>query len=222
MGDAARHSSSAVRRCLATFWWQECLCRGSYRRTRGSADRRFGVYVSGTQKQPDGHVDTIRSMLESPEIERYCPEMGCPQITKLGHQRGWSRDRLVTHGGFVVEAFGLDSSIRGIRLGDARPGFFVLDDIDGALDTTATAQKKLNALIQDILPAGLMEDRAVLAIQNLVIPGGVFAQLASDEPPLLVDRILSGPIPALQGIAWGEEELEDGRKVELPIAGEAT
>jgi hypothetical protein len=53
----------------------------------------------------------------------------------------------------------------------------------------------------------------VLAIQNLVLPQGVFARLAgsADKPAdFLVDRIVSGPIPAIQGMTYVER---DGRFV---------
>jgi hypothetical protein len=58
-----------------------------------------------------------------------------------------------------------------------------------------------------LLPAGA-EDRAVLAIQNLVHPTSIFARFADptihtgNEPPPLANRILSGPVPAVEDLTY--------------------
>src|SRR5690606_18146068 len=54
-------------------------------------------------------------------------------------------------------------------------------------------------------------DVAILAIQNLISPDGVFARLAKQPgeegaADFLVNRIISGPIPALYDMAYEQDE----------------
>jgi len=55
---------------------------------------------------------------------------------------------------------------------------------------------------------GLLDDLAVLAIQNLIISNGIFSQLADGRAEFLSDRIVSGPFPAVDGLTV--EQREDG------------
>lgn len=187
-----------------------CVVLGHRRR------RRYGLYVSGTQAKADDHVGTVASMLESKEVQNADPGLGDRAIGKFGSAKGWRHNRLRTASGFTIDAAGLDRDIRGAKLDDARPDFIVLDDVDDARDSPDTISKKLRAITRDILPAG-SEDCAVVAIQNLVSETGVFAQLAKDPPSFLTNRILSGPLPALDGAT---AQLIDGRWTLL--AGEPT
>lgn len=171
--------------------------------------RKYGLYLSGTQDQADDHVSTVSAMLESPEIAAAYPLLSDRELTKFGTARGWRRNRLWTASGLVVDAIGLDASKRGAKLGSSRPDFMVLDDLDGELDSLSTVDGNLQRLSRKLLPAG-SEDCAVLAIQNLVIPHGVFARLARHEgapaTDILSNRVLSGPIPALRDLVWEQGE----------------
>ena len=88
--------------------------------------------------------------------------------------------------------------MRGAKVDEDRPDFLVIDDIDDPHDSPGVVAKKLRILGRSLLPAGT-STLAVLAIQNLVHPDGVFARLVDNTAEILGDRILSGPVPALIG-----------------------
>lgn len=162
--------------------------------------RKYILYLSGTQEQADKHVNTIASMLESCGVER--------ALTKYGHSKGWRRNRLRAARGFTIDALGLDTAVRGIKVEEKRPGMIILDDIDELKDTPEIVKKKEDVLTQTILPLGA-PDCAVLGVQNLVHKNSIFSHLAGDAD-YLADRHVSGPFPALRNF---EYKLQDGKWV---------
>jgi hypothetical protein len=124
-------------------------------------------------------------------------------VGKFGNSKGWRRNRLRTAAGFTVDALGLDTAARGVKLEDQRPDLIVIDDIDSESDSPETTQKRITTLTRKLLPAGLPHT-AILAVQNLVHPDSVFAQLVDGRADMLNDRILSGPHPALVDVVYDE------------------
>lgn len=181
--------------------------------------RKYCWYVRETQDQADGSVTNVNDMLESSSVAEYYPLLGEREIGKYGQVRGWRRNRLWTAAGYVVDAVGLDTAVRGAKVKEARPDFIILDDIDGKHDTPRTTEKKIQTLTTSLLPAG-SQNVAVLAIQNLIIPNGIFSRLANvaqTPAEFLADRIVSGPFPAVHNM---EIEQRDGRF--FIVAGEAS
>ena len=170
--------------------------------------RKFALYVCATQAQADDHVQNIAGMLESATVETHYPALTERAVSKYGNSKGWRRSRLRTASGFTVDAIGLDTTARGVRLDEYRPDLIIFDDIDGELDTLATTEKKIEQITKKILPAE-GEHAAVLAIQNLIISDGVFARLADGRADFLQDREVIGPIPALENFSY--EQRNDGR-----------
>lgn len=171
--------------------------------------RRYGLYVSETQDQADDHVSNVAALLESPVLESVYPELGSRLVGKYGSSKGWRRNRLRTAANFTVDAIGLDTAARGIKLESDRPDFLVFDDIDGELDTDKSTKKKIKILTKRLLPSGAT-DLAVLGMQNLVQPDGVFAQIADGRADFLAGRIVSGPHAAIRGL---EYQLQNGQYV---------
>jgi len=167
--------------------------------------RRYGIYVSETQDQADDHVANVAAMLESPTIELAYPDLGERLMGKFGTSKGWRRNRIRTKTGFTLDAMGLDSAARGVKLEDQRPDFMVFDDIDGELDTDERVEKKIKTITRKLLPAG-SQDCAILMVQNLVHENSIFARLSDGRADFLRDRIVSGPIPAIWDLEY--EELE--------------
>jgi hypothetical protein len=170
--------------------------------------RRYGLYVSGIQEKADDHVANVGSILESPAIETFYPEMASRLVGKYGNSKGWKRNRLRTQHGFTIDALGLDAAARGAKLDDARPDFIVFDDIDEETDSLATVEKKVKQLTRKVLPAGA-RDVAILGVQNLVHPESVFARLAGSAATpadFLATRTVSGPIPAIRGMEYVQDE----------------
>lgn len=178
--------------------------------------RRYGLYVCETQDQADDHVQNIAGLLESRQVEVYYPRLAERAVSKYGNSRGWRRNRLRTASGFTIDAIGLDSAARGAKVDEHRPGYMVLDDLDGELDSAATADKKTLTLTRKLLPAGA-GDMAVLAVQNLVHSNSIFARLADGRADFLLDRVVSGPHPAVEGLVT--EQRGDRQVI---IAGRAT
>lgn len=182
--------------------------------------RRYLLYVCRTQDQADDHVQTIGNILESVAIERHYPALASPMVGKHGNSKGWRVNRLRCASGFTVDAVGLDTATRGVKLDEQRPDGIILDDIDHEHDSAATVAKNRTTITHGLLPAGT-PDVAVLAVQNLIRRDGIFADLAGMEvpdasgrpvqgPTFLQDRILSGPVPALVDM---EHETVDGKVV---------
>lgn len=163
--------------------------------------RRYVLYVRATQEQADNSVDNIASLLESPIFSQAYPEASNKQVGKYGQAKGWRRNRLRAANGFTVDAFGLDTSMRGVKVEQQRPDLIILDDIDAKKDTIATTLKKIDQITTSILPAG-SADYAVLAIQNLIISNGFFASMANNTADYLLDRRVIGPIPAIQNLEY--------------------
>jgi hypothetical protein len=182
--------------------------------------RRYGWYVSETQTQADDHVQNVATLLESDAFATGYPRLSERRVGKFGNQRAWRRNRLWTASGYVLDALGLDTAARGVKLEEARPDLMIFDDLDRQSDGPAIVETKIRALTRAILPAGA-DDLAVLAIQNLIHDQGIFARLAGladERADFLADRIVSGPHPALLDACY--EQTADGRH--LIVSGTPT
>ena len=153
---------------------------GAPRLAEGRAPRRYCVYVRETQKQADDSVSNIREMLESDRLGVYYPALGQPSLGKHGLRKGWRRQRLIAASGYVIDALGLDTAARGLKVGVLRPDLIIFDDIDGRHDARSKTRKKIETITDSILPMGT-EHCAVLVIQNRMIPNGVVRRL-EDRP----------------------------------------
>jgi len=183
--------------------------------------RRYGLYVCGTQPQADDHVGNVGAMLQGDRVERWYPAMAARLVDKFGTSKGWRRNRLRTATGFTVDAIGLDTASRGVKLEDQRPDFIVIDDIDVHDDSPREVKRKIDALTKGLFPAG-SPDVAILGIQNLIHRDGVFARLASNRAKFLARRTVSGPIPAVRGLVTRHEPQPDGTGRDVIVAGEPT
>jgi hypothetical protein len=169
--------------------------------------RNYVLYVSGTQEQADDHVVSMAGMLESRRIELAYPEMSKRLVGKYGSSRGWRRDRLRTATGFTVDALGLDTASRGVKLEDQRPDVIVFDDIDTDGDTDKEVRKKVRIITRRLLPAATQSGiAAIIFAQNLVHERSIAALLCGRHPDpkgaqiddFLVDRRVIGPVPAVR------------------------
>lgn len=175
--------------------------------------RRFGLYVSGTQDQADQHVGNIAELFEHQGVER--------SVGKYGNSRGWRRNQLRTATGFSIQAIGLDTAARGIKMGQYRPDLIILDDIDGLLDTPETVAKKIAAITKSILPSG-SSDCAILGVQNLVHEDSVFSMLADGRADFLLDREPVIVEPAVIGLVTEQYADTNGVNRHRIIGGEPT
>ena len=180
--------------------------------------RTYCMYVCATQDQADKHVATVAAIFESARVAAYNPAVARP---KLGHNgsRSWNRRIMRTDAGYTVEAIGLNKAVRGQKIDWARPDVIILDDIDERHDTPATVRRKREIITSSILPAG-SDNAAVLFVQNLIHSGSIAAELVKrpDEQGgarYLTRRIVSGPYPAVDGLAYEMEQ--DGSAIRWGI-----
>lgn len=181
--------------------------------------RKYCLYVRETQEKADQSVANVAALLESPQVARYYPEHADRMLSKFGASKGWRRNRLRTQGGFTIDALGLDTASRGAKVDDQRPDFIIFDDLDDKDDKAGATHKKIGTITKSIIPAG-SNNVAVLAIQNLIIPDGIFSRLADGRADFLADRIVSGPFPAVEGLETElYEDQETGTRKARIIAG---
>jgi hypothetical protein len=163
--------------------------------------RRYCLYVSGTEDQADKHVESMGKAMLDAGVER--------AVNKYGSSEGWRRNRLTTSNSYTVDALGLDKAIRGIRMEEMRPDLIIVDDLDDLLDTPATVEKKINLFTKTILPLG-SENCAVIFVQNLVHKGSIASKLVDKTADFLLNRVVSGPFKAIEGLKW---EIKNGKVV---------
>jgi len=167
--------------------------------------RKYILYVSATQEQADDHVQNVGALLESSSVEKYYPDLATRALNKFGSSKGWRRNRLRTQSGFTIDALGLDTAQRGVKLEEQRPDCIIVDDVDEETDSAPLTEKKIKILTRALIPAGA-SDVAILFVQNLVHADSVFSRLVDGRADFLADRIISGPTPALKGMTFQREE----------------
>lgn len=173
--------------------------------------RTYCMLVCGTQDQADKHVQTIARMLELDSVAQYAPEVGQPRISKNGN-RTWNR-QVVSSAHFTVEAIGLNKAVRGQKIDWARPDLIVFDDVDEKHDSELTTRKKEEIITDSILPAGAA-NCAVLFVQNLIHADSIASRLSrtpgnADAANYLMDRIISGPHKAVDGLKYAAQPVGD-------------
>ena len=170
--------------------------------------KRYVLYVCGTQEQADDHVANIAAMLESTRFGEMYPDMTRPLLGKHGNSKGWRRNRLRTASGFTVDAIGLDTAARGAKIEEDRPDTIVFDDIDSEADSEVITERKMKAITRKILPAGA--DKVTVGIgQNLVHDASIVTGLVSGQARFLTNRIVSGPVVAVENLATDDQNGRD-------------
>jgi hypothetical protein len=104
---------------------------------------------------------------------------------------------LIAASGYVIDALGLDTAARGLKVGVLRPDLIIFDDIDGRHDARSKTRKKIETITDSILPMGT-EHCAVLVIQKRMIPNGVVRRLEDGRADFLVRRLVPTAEPALR------------------------
>ena len=184
-----------------------CIAEGAL------AGAGFVGYVCESESLALGHVQSIRSRLDSPEIAQYYPGLSNPKIDKHKKQVAWRQDYLYTKSGWGIIPIGLEEGVRGGRLVDLRFTMFVFDDIDNRTDSPAARQKKLGRIAHEILPAGTMSaDTLVLWPQNLIDEDSCLNQVYTRRTDILSERKISGPYPAFQNLELELDSSVGGRK----------
>lgn len=170
----------------------------------GEGIRTYGLYVCGTQAQADDHVANVSGMLESRSVAERYPLLAERSLNKFGQSKGWRVNRLRTAAGFTLDAVGLDKAVRGSKLDEDRPNLIILDDIDNEHDSPRTVAKNIETINKAILPAGDRRSVAVLFQQNRIHDNSVMARILDGLEDMLLDRIVSGPHPAIRNLDYAQ------------------
>lgn len=176
-----------------------------------SLERRFVLYVSGTQLQADLHIQAIAALLEQIGIKR--------AVNAYSNSVGWTAQRIQTENGWGAIAVGLDGNIRGARLGQFRPDLIVLDDIDNKNDSESATQKRLRTISTAILPAG-SADAGLLFIQNKIHSRSAIARVADGTAGIALGASVTIE-PAVTGLEYARVATEEGDRYRI-FAGRPT
>ena len=151
------------------------------------------LYVCSTDDQAREHIANIKYLIEHPDsrLAEYYPALSEPKEQKKGGAETWNKDTFITKSGAIFRAKGLNSSMRGLRVGTLRPNQIILDDIDDIKDSVAVAQNKLNVIKASILP--VVTDNATIDFpQNLITEHSVMNQIYTGISDALTERTVIG------------------------------
>ena len=161
--------------------------------------RRYWLYNCETQPQADQKVQNIAALFERDTVKAYYPQHAERALNKYKTSLGWNKTRCRTSGGGVVDSLGLNVAQRGPLVEGQPPDGEVFDDIDGIHDGRRITKKKERTIKSSILAAGT-SNAMIMVAQNLIIPEGVVSRLASDKADYMVNRRVSGPLPAISDL----------------------
>lgn len=181
------------------------------------ARRRYGLYVSGTQELADAHLASIAEEVATNRwLRRWYPAFR-PIKERVPGSR--TRTRVAFPNGFTVDAIGLDSKHRGLKLGKQRPDLIVIDDVDEAGDSPTVSAHRFARLTRSLLGTADAGGAFIIGVQNLIQRRSVFHRLVTDtEEPALARRRVIGPVPMIENAQWGKTQ--DG--LDAIIGGDPT
>lgn len=183
--------------------------------------RSYFLYVCETQDQADDHVGNVAGLLEKSSVDAHYPLLASRMVGKYGNSKGWRRNRLRTSSGFTVDALGLDTAARGVKLDEHRPDGMVFDDVDNKKDKLAQVQSKIDTITATLIPAG-SRDVALMFIQNLIHENSIASQLNDGRAEFMANRIVSGPVPAVRDFECERVIRQDDRAGYKITKGTAT
>ena len=169
----------------------------------------YVLYVCSVDDQAREHISNIKYLIEHPDsrIAQYYPGLSEPKEQKFGGTDTWNKDVFITQSGAIFRAKGLNSSMRGLRVGTQRPNQIILDDIDDIKDSVAVAQNKINVIKASILPVA--SDNATIDFpQNLISEHSVLNQIYTGTSDALSDRTVIGVTKAFTHLNVTTEMIE--------------
>ena len=170
------------------------------------------LYVCSTDDQAREHIANIKYLIEHPDskLAEYYPALSEPREQRKGGADTWNKDTFITKSGAIFRAKGLNSSMRGLRVGTLRPNQIILDDIDDIKDSVAVAQNKLAVIKASILP--VVTDNATIDFpQNLISEHSVMNQIYTGISDALAERTVVGVTKAFLQLDVQSDFDETGR-----------
>ena len=205
------HMKSTIARRMA-------VCDAALSISHGSGG--YCLYVSGTKPKVRGHAISIESLITSPAVARYYPELGAVRRNKGGASKGWTSDFIYTKGGYVFHFIGLDQGVAGANVDDIRPTLIIPDDIDDREDSPAISESRFQVFTKSVLPTR-QRDTVVFLAQNLISRYSVVYRIWKQRARVLTNRKLTDPIPAVRNLKT-EPRTVGGLVKDVVLAGEPT
>lgn len=177
--------------------------------------RRYILYFSNTQPQANSHVRNIAHMLgRNPATKRYYPELATAQVNEVtGSKTEWSRQRIVTAAGLVIDALSIATlGARGLRFDEIRPDAIFYDDVDSINDSIAVVKKKIAVIGGSIVASGQENTYHVFA-QNPIHEDSVVSQIMDGRAGIINEFDIIGPIKALKSYKIEKKIKTNGQHV---------
>lgn len=183
----------------------------------------YTLYVCEAQDQANEHIGNCRDLIENPEsrIAEFYPGMRPAVRRQLGKKlqsKGllkWAEDLFVTASGWICRAKGLNSKLRGIRIGTRRPDDINVDDIDGVNDSIDVSLKKLKQLTASVFPTQARRFASIKFGQNLITEHSVMNQIYTGKSDALAARTAIGVTNTFvrfeEGLDYVTYQADDGR-----------
>lgn len=188
----------------------------------------FCIYCSMTQSQSNVHLDSIKQYLDgsnpkfpNTRLRYYYPEICTPKLSTaakgVAGRATWNQQKIRLHSGYVIQAVGLDTGVRGANEADVRATMIVPDDLDTRSDSVLESEQKMDTFLHSVLPTK-QPGTITICAQNLVIEHGVFNRIVTGQVPAFATARFSGPHPRVLNPKTEVQEY-NGRQRTVLIGG---
>jgi hypothetical protein len=155
----------------------------------------YCLYVCESQDQAEEHVGNIKGLIddEDSRVIEFYPHMEIdPNAIFKGKKTKDRADLVMTKGGAIYRAKGLNASLRGLRILGRRPDLILLDDVDGVNDSIPVSVKKAKQITSSVIPTQARRDVQIMFGQNLILETGVMNLIHSGKIDALAERTTIG------------------------------
>jgi hypothetical protein len=155
----------------------------------------YCLYICEAQDQANEHIGNCKTLIthEDSRIAEFYPGMELDEKAVIGGKKTKDREDLfITASGWICRAKGLNSRLRGLRIGNRRPDDINIDDIDGVNDSIAVSVKKLKQLTSSVIPTQARRHTTIKFGQNLIAENGVMTQIHVGKSDALSERTTIG------------------------------
>lgn len=181
----------------------------------------YCLYLSRNKDKVQEHIANIETLLSSPAVRYWCPDLATPQRTEItNQQRRWTSSFLKTNANYSIQGGTLESGLAGSRVEETRPTWIVPDDIDAREDSPVIAEGRFRQLTTEILPMR-QTNTLVFFAQNLISRYSVMYRIQTGQARVLTNRKPTEPVPAVIDPVY-EQRTVGGIIKDILVSGEST
>lgn len=186
-----------------------CMMRGAM------LDRGYSLMISETDDQAKEHLANCRLLIDHSDskLTYYYPRMEIAEDSEefKGMPTADRQEMFICRNGFVVRAKGLQSKMRGLRIGNQRPNTIFLDDIDDVNDSLALSLNKLRLISSSIFGVQAKHNPMIVFAQNLISENSVVNQIYTGKTDVFASRTVIGPANAFTQLKIDSGINDDGK-----------